>query len=167
VGHIFKLGTFISQTLGANYIDAEGESKPIIMGCYGIGLGRLMAAIIEKHHDDKGIIWPRSVAPYQVYLCPLFMENKDVATKAESLYTELEAHGLEVLYDDRDESIGVKFNDADLLGIPLRLTVSPRSLEKGCVEIKWRSDKKAELVPLGEVATKIKELIRSNKSQSL
>jgi len=161
VGHIFKLGTFISQTLGANYIDAEGESKPIIMGCYGIGLGRLMAAIIEKHHDDKGIIWPRSVAPYQVYLCPLFMENKDVAAKAESLYTELEAQGLEVLYDDRDESTGVKFNDADLLGIPLHVTISPRSLEKNCIELKWRSDKKAELVPLGEALDKIKELVSS------
>ena len=161
VGHIFKLGTFLSQTLGAGYIDAEDESRPIVMGCYGIGVGRLMAAIIEQHHDDKGIIWPKSIAPYQVYLCPLSMENKDVAAKAESLYAELEAQGFEVLYDDRDESTGVKFNDADLLGIPLRVTVSPRSLEKESVEIKWRAEKKAELVPLEEALDKIKELISS------
>jgi len=161
VGHIFKLGTFLSKALGANYIDAEGELKPVIMGCYGIGVGRLMAAIIEINHDDKGIIWPKSVAPYQVYLCPLFMENENVAAKADGLYKELKAQGLEVLYDDRNESTGVKFNDADLLGIPLRVTISPRSLEKGCVEVKWRSENKAELVVLDEAAGKIKELILS------
>ncbi len=159
VGHVFKLGTFLSKALGADYIDAGGEARPIVMGCYGIGVGRLMAAIIEVNHDDKGIIWPRSVAPYQAYLCPLFMENEGVAAKAESLYKEMEAQGLEVLYDDREESTGVKFNDADLLGIPLRITVSPRSLEKGCVELKWRSEKKAELVPIDEALGKITGLI--------
>ncbi|MCJ7769444.1 MAG: His/Gly/Thr/Pro-type tRNA ligase C-terminal domain-containing protein, partial [Dehalococcoidales bacterium] len=147
--------------LGACYIDAEGNPHPIIMGCYGIGVGRLMAAIIELHHDDKGIIWPLSIAPYQIYLCPLFMENENVKEKAESLYAELEAQGLEVLYDDRNESTGVKFNDADLLGIPLRVTISPRSLEKGSIELKWRSQKKAELVPLEEAVEKIRELISS------
>ncbi|MFC1866018.1 proline--tRNA ligase [Chloroflexota bacterium] len=161
VGHIFKLGTFLSQTLGACYIDTEGESRPIVMGCYGIGVGRLMAAIIEQHHDDKGIIWPKSIAPYQVYLCPLFMENEDVAAKAESLYAELEAQGFEVLYDDRNESTGVKFNDADLLGIPLRVTISPRSLEKKSIEIKWRVEKKAELVPLEEALIRFIGLISS------
>jgi prolyl-tRNA synthetase len=147
--------------MGAYFIDANGESKPIVMGCYGIGIGRLMAAIIEMHKDEKGIIWPLAVAPYQVYLCPLFLENQLVAEKAESLYKELEAQGLEVLYDDRNESTGVKFNDADLLGIPLRVTISPRSVEKSNIEIKWRSDKKAELVPVEEAAKKIKELLDS------
>ena len=161
VGHVFKLGTFLSEKMGAFYIDADGTSRPIVMGCYGIGIGRLMAAIIELHNDDKGIIWPLSVAPYQIYLCPLFMENPVVTDRAESLYAELEAQGLEVLYDDRDESTGVKFNDADLLGIPLRVTISPRSLEKNSVELKWRSEKKAELVPIEEAVTKIKELISS------
>jgi prolyl-tRNA synthetase len=159
VGHVFKLGTFLSEKMGAYYIDAGGESKPIVMGCYGIGIGRLMAASIEINHDDKGIIWPQNIAPYQVYLCPLFMENPQVSEKAESLYKELEAMKMEVLYDDRSESTGVKFNDADLLGIPLRITVSPRSLEKGCIEVKWRSDKKAELVPAEEAAAKIKEML--------
>ncbi|MDD4874133.1 MAG: proline--tRNA ligase, partial [Dehalococcoidales bacterium] len=161
VGHVFKLGTFLSEKMGAYFIDANGESKPIVMGCYGIGIGRLMAAIIEMHKDEKGIIWPLAVAPYQVYLCPLFLENQLVAEKAESLYKELEAQGLEVLYDDRNESTGVKFNDADLLGIPLRVTISPRSLEKSNIEIKWRSDKKAELVPVEEADKKIKELLDS------
>jgi len=159
IGHIFKLGTFLSNKLGAFFIDTEGNSRPIIMGCYGIGIGRLMAAIIELHHDDKGIIWPLSIAPYITYLCPLFMENEEVKHKAENLYAELEAQGFEVLYDDRDESTGVKFNDADLLGIPLRVTISPRSLGKDCIELKWRGEKKAELVPLKEAVKKIGELI--------
>lgn len=159
VGHVFKLGTFLSEKMGAFYIDANGESKPIVMGCYGIGVGRLMAAIIDINHDDKGIIWPQNIAPYQVYVCPLFLEDTRVAEKAESLYKELENMGMEVLYDDRSESTGVKFNDADLLGIPLRITVSPRSLEKGRIEVKWRSEKKAELVPVDEAAKKIKEML--------
>mgnify|MGYP001079765186 CR=1 FL=1 len=159
VGHVFKLGTFLSEKMGAFYIDANGESKPIVMGCYGIGVGRLMAAIIDINHDDKGIIWPQNIAPYQVYVCPLFLEDTRVAEKAESLYKELENMGMEVLYDDRSESTGVKFNDADLLGIPLRITVSPRSLEKGCIEVKWRSEKKAELVPVDEAAKKIQEML--------
>ena len=162
VGHVFKLGTFLSEKMGAYFIDANGESRPIVMGCYGIGIGRLMAASIEVNHDEKGIIWPLNIAPYQVYLCPLFMENPQVAEKAESLYHELEALGIEVLYDDRSESTGVKFNDADLMGIPLRITVSPRSLEKGCIEVKWRSDKKAELVPAEGAATRIKEMLFKN-----
>jgi len=159
VGHVFKLGTFLSEKMGAFYIDANGESKPIVMGCYGIGVGRLMAAIIDINHDDKGIIWPQNIAPYQVYVCPLFLEDTRVAEKAESLYKELENMGMEVLYDDRSESTGVKFNDADLLGIPLRITVSPRSLEKGCIEVKWRSEKKTELVPVDEATKKIQEML--------
>jgi prolyl-tRNA synthetase len=162
VGHVFKLGTFLSQKLGALFIDPSGVSHPIIMGCYGIGLDRLLAAAIEHNHDDKGIIWPMSIAPYQLYLCPLSMENKKVAATAEKLYAELGAEGLEVLYDDRSESAGVKFNDADLLGIPVRVTVSPRTLEKDSVEIKRRSEKEAELVPLKGIAAKLKELTTSS-----
>ncbi|MFA5628739.1 MAG: proline--tRNA ligase [Dehalococcoidales bacterium] len=159
LGHVFKLGTFLSEKLGAYYIDANGESKPIVMGCYGIGVGRLMAAAIEVNHDDKGIIWPKNIAPYQVHICPLFMENLQVAEKAEELYKELELCGIEVLYDDRNESTGIKFNDADLLGIPLRITVSPRSLEKGCIEIKRRSEKTAELIPVNEAIEKVKAIL--------
>jgi prolyl-tRNA synthetase len=159
VGHVFKLGTFLSEKLGAFFIDPSGASHPIIMGCYGIGLDRLLAAAIEQNHDDNGIIWPMSIAPYQVYLCPLYMENQKVAATAEKLYAELEAQGLEVLYDDRRESAGVKFNDADLLGIPVRVTISPRTLEKNSVEIKRRSQKESELVPLDEVAARLKEMV--------
>ena len=159
VGHIFKLGTFFSETLGAFFIDEKGASRPIVMGCYGIGLGRLLAAAIEQNHDDKGVIWPLPIAPYQVYLCPLYREDTKVAEIAEKLYAGLEAEGLEVLFDDRAESPGVKFNDADLLGIPVRVTVSPRTLEKDSVEVKQRAEKDAELVPLAGALTRLKELI--------
>jgi len=159
VGHIFKLGTFLSETLGAFYIDAKGESHPIIMGCYGIGLGRLLAAAIEQNHDDNGIIWPMPIAPYHIYLCPLYREDTGVSDVVENLYAELGAEGVEVLFDDREESPGVKFNDADLLGIPIRVTVSPRTLKTNSVEVKKRSEKEAELVPLEGVVVKLKELI--------
>ena len=165
VGHIFKLGTFISQKLGALFVDANGISQPIVMGSYGIGLGRLLAAAIEQHHDDKGIIWPLAIAPYHIYLCPLYLENPQVAAIAESLYADLEAQSLEVLFDDRKESPGVKFNDADLLGIPIRVTISPRTLETNSVEIKWRSEKKAQLLPLEGIAVRLKELISEGISR--
>jgi prolyl-tRNA synthetase len=161
VGHVFKLGTFLSQKLGALFIDAEGISRPIVMGCYGIGLDRLLAAIIELHHDDKGIIWPISAAPYHIYLCALHTEDPKVAAAAEKLYNDLEAQGVEVLFDDRNESPGVKFNDADLLGIPIRVTVSPRTLEKNSAEIKKRSEKESQVVPLKGIAEKLKELTKS------
>jgi len=159
VGHIFKLGTFLSEKLGASFVDASGTSHPIVMGCYGIGLGRLLAAAIEQNHDDKGIIWPISIAPYHVYLCPLYLENDKVAKATENLYSALEAEGLEVLFDDREESPGVKFNDADLLGIPVRVTISPRTLEKNSAEVKLRSKKEVELVPLEGITARLKELI--------
>ena len=164
VGHIFKLGTFLSERLGAMFIDDKGESHPIIMGCYGIGLGRLLAAAVEYSHDDKGIIWPLSLAPYHIYLCPLYREGSDVSDVAENLYAELEAEGLEVLFDDRQESPGVKFNDADLLGIPVRITISPRTLEKKSVELKWRSKKEFELLPLEGIASRLRELVEEGLS---
>ena len=159
VGHVFKLGTFLSEKLSALFIDADGVSRPIIMGCYGIGLDRLLAAIIELHHDDKGISWPLSIAPYHIYLCALHTEDPDVAAAAEKLYNDLEAQGLEVLFDDRNESPGVKFNDADLLGIPIRVTISHRTLEKNSAEIKKRSEKETQIVPLEKIAEKLKALI--------
>ncbi len=161
VGHTFKLGTFISGKLGANFVDAEGVSRPIVMGCYGIGVGRLLAAAIEQNHDAKGALLPIAIAPYHVYLCPLYMENARVVKTAEKLYDELVAGGIEVLYDDRAESPGVKFNDADLLGIPLRVTISPRSLEKGGVEVKWRTEKVAQLLSLENAAGQVAGLVKS------
>jgi prolyl-tRNA synthetase len=160
VGHVFKLGTAYSKLLGANFIDAAGNSQPAIMGCYGIGVGRLLAAAIEQNHDDKGIIWPLPIAPYQIYLCPLYRDGTNVAEMAEKLYTELEAAGLEVLFDDRIESPGAKFNDADILGIPLRITISPRTLEKNTVEVKWRKEKQAQFLPLEGITEKIKEMVK-------
>jgi len=158
VGHIFKLGTFLSEKLGAYYSDEKGESHPIMMGCYGIGFGRLLAAAVEQNHDEKGIIWPTTIAPFQVYLCPLYREGTKVSEVAEKLYRDLEAAGIEVLFDDRNESPGVKFNDADLYGIPLRVTVSPRTLEKNSVELKKRTEKASELVPLDGVVEKVEGL---------
>jgi prolyl-tRNA synthetase len=160
VGHVFKLGTFLSERLGASFTDPDGGSHPIVMGCYGIGLGRLLAAAIEQNHDDKGIIWPPKIAPYQIYLCPLYLDNPEVAATSEKLYSELEQAGWEVLFDDRLESPGVKFNDADLLGIPTRVTISPRTLEKGGIEIKLRSEKKSQLIPLADLDTKLREISR-------
>ena len=159
VGHLFKLGTSFSEKLGAGYIDAQGVSRPIVMGCYGIGVGRLLSAAIELSHDDKGIIWPMPIAPYHVYLCPLYREGSQVSEVAENLYAELEAEGLEVLFDDRQESPGIKFNDADLLGIPVRITVSPRTLEKNSVEIKKRAEREFELMPLKGIVAKLKGLV--------
>lgn len=159
VGHIFKLGTFISERFGASFLDSEGKTRPIVMGCYGIGLGRLLAAIVEKNHDDKGIIWPLSVAPYQVYLCALSIDRPKVLATAEEIYRELTNAGIEVLYDDRDDSAGVKFNDADLLGIPLRLTLSPRTLQHESVEAKWRTDNELQLLPLKDVSIKVRSLL--------
>jgi len=159
VGHIFKLGTVYSQKFEATFIDEKGDSHPAVMGCYGMGLSRLMAAAVEQNHDDKGIIWPLAIAPYQVYLCPLYREGSPVADVAEKLYAEFQAAGLEVLYDDREESPGVKFNDADLLGIPFRVTVSPRTLEKDSVELKRRTGKDTEIIPIEEIVGRLKGLI--------
>ena len=160
VGHIFKLGTFISEKLGASFLGQDGVSRPAVMGCYGIGLGRLLAAIVEQNHDDNGIIWPLSVAPYQVYLCPLHMDNPEVASAAEKVYQELENAGIEVLFDDRDESPGVKFNDVDLLGIPLRLTLSPRTLQSQSIEAKWRTRKETRLLPLENLVAEVNKRLR-------
>jgi len=159
VGHVFKLGTFISERFGASFLDNDGISRPIVMGCYGIGLGRLLAAIVEQSHDDKGIIWPLSVAPYQVHLCPLSLEKPAVLPTAEKFYQELQNEGIEVLFDDRGDSPGVKFNDADLLGIPLRLTLSPRTLQSQSVEAKWRTEKETQLLPLENLAAQVKKLL--------
>ena len=167
VGHVFKLGTLISEKFGAFFLDNDGKSRPIIMGCYGIGLGRLLAAIVEQSHDGKGIIWPLSLAPYQVYLCPIQLDKPAIATTAEKIYQELQKEGIEVLFDDRDDSPGVKFNDADLLGIPLRLTLSPRTLQSQSVEAKWRAEKEAQLLPLDNIAAQVKKLLNEDvKAQS-
>ena len=160
VGNIFKLGTKYSAAMGANYLDENGESHPIVMGSYGIGSGRLMACVIEEHHDENGIKWPISIAPYQVALVSLATpRTPDVTEAADHIYQDLLDAGIEVLYDERDERAGVKFNDADLLGLPIRLTVGGRGLKNGIVEYKLRrTDESGELALDGLVAG-VQELI--------
>ena len=161
VGHVFKLGSFFTERMGATFLDRDGVAYPILMGCYGIGIGRLLAAAIEQNHDEKGIIWPIPIAPYQVHLCPLSSDNQEVVTKVDNLYAELTREGLEVIFDDREESPGVKLNDADLLGMPLRVVLSPRSLKSGSVELKMRCKKEAVLVPLDGASREITAMIPS------
>ena len=155
IGNIFKLGTRYSESLGASFLDRDGEQKPVIMGSYGIGVGRLLACIAEEHHDEDGLVWPISVAPYHVHLVSL----KTLDGPATELYEKLEDKGIEVLYDDRVESLGVKFKDADLIGVPIRLTLTPRSLENGGVELKLRRGGDQSMVPLEEVLTTVREKV--------
>ncbi|MBI4788199.1 MAG: proline--tRNA ligase [Chloroflexi bacterium] len=152
VGNIFQLGTRYSDSLGCKFLDKEGQTKPVIMGSYGIGSGRLLACVAEEYHDEYGLKWPITVAPYQVHLTVL----SGAEQAAEQLYRQLQAEGIEVLYDDRDESAGVKFNDADLIGIPLRVTVSPRSLKERGVEFKRRTEKDRTIAALAEAVVRVK-----------
>ncbi len=162
VGHIFKLGIFFSEKLGAHYLDREGRQHPIIMGCYGIGVGRLLAAAIEQNHDERGIVFPAPIAPFSVHLVGLNLADEVVSEAADRLYQELWTAGIETLYDDRtEEAAGVKFNDADLLGMPVRLVVSPRNLRQGSVEVKGRADKDATLVGMDEVVERVRETLGS------
>ncbi|HEY4158624.1 MAG TPA: proline--tRNA ligase [Polyangiaceae bacterium] len=156
-GHIFLLGTHYTSKMKATYLDEKGEHRTIVMGCYGIGISRLVAAVIEQHHDQNGIRWPLAIAPYQLHLVQLGAEPEVVAEVAR-LERELEARGIDVLIDDREERPGVKFKDADLIGIPLRVTVGAKALKAGAVELKPRSEadpKKAELVPLANAVETI------------
>ncbi len=159
VGHIFKLGTRYSEVIGAYFPDSSGAQTPAIMGCYGIGLGRLLAAAIEQNHDENGMVFPPAIAPYDVWITALNFDKPEVAEVAERLYDELQSAGVEALLDDRDESAGVKFNDADLMGMPVRVVVSPRNLKEGAVEVKRRSEDSAEMVPQADAVAKIEELL--------
>lgn len=160
VGNIFKLGTWYSEAAGATYQDKDGQEKPIVMGSYGIGSGRLLASIVEEYHDEYGLILPISVAPYEVHLVSLAeSRGDDVQNAAEGIYESLQGEGIEVLYDDRDDSPGVKFNDADLIGVPIRLTVGARSLEQGGVELKLRDEQERTLIPEGEVVAYVQGTI--------
>lgn len=166
VGNIFKLGTRYSEALGCTFDDIAGEEKPIVMGSYGIGIGRVLASIAEIYHDDDGLIWPISVAPYQVHLTVLFRSPEDETfAVAEQLYEDLQQAGIDVLYDDRDLSAGVKFTDADLIGAPLRITVGSRSLKKGGVELKRRDSAERHLVPLTEAVMETQDAIAALEAE--
>lgn len=162
VGQVFKLGTKYSEAMGAYYKDENQEEKPIVMGCYGIGVSRTMAAIVEQHHDENGIIWPMSVAPYHVIISLVKPGDETQAKVAEDIYEQLGAAGVEVMLDDRDERPGVKFKDADLLGIPVRITVG-RGAADGVVEYKLRRDAEKEELPVAEAIAKAIEIVNREK----
>ncbi len=168
VGNIFKLGTKYSLAMEATFLDEDGESVPIVMGCYGIGAGRLMASVIETNNDDNGIVWPITIAPYQVCLVSLATRRTpEVTATAERIYAQLQEVGIEILYDDRDERAGVKFNDADLLGIPIRLTVGARGVKNGIVELKLRrSDESLEL-PLDDIVNQVRCVVDDETARIL
>ncbi len=155
VGNIFKLGTRYSEALGCLFENSDRQMKPVVMGSYGIGIGRALACIAEVHHDEAGLRWPISVAPYAVQLAVLGGKGLDAFPVADRLYAELQAAGIEALYDDRDATPGVKFNDADLIGLPLRLTVAPRGLAEGKVELKRRDRQEREMVAIEEIITRL------------
>ena len=155
-GNIFKLGTKFSEDFGLNFTDQDGKSKPVIMGCYGIGTTRLIGTIVEASNDENGIIWPKSVAPYQIYLISI-----GVNEEADKLYEDLKSQGFEVLYDDRKDNPGVKFKDADLIGIPLRIVISNRTMENDSVEWKLRSESDAEIVKTADLNKKISEFLNN------
>ncbi|NJL27093.1 MAG: hypothetical protein HC897_04010 [Thermoanaerobaculia bacterium] len=163
VGHIFKLGTKYSAAMGCNFLDEQGQSLAMVMGCYGLGIGRTVAAAIEQNHDEDGIVWPLPLAPFQVLLIALNPQEAEVQQASEALYAELVGRGVEVLYDDRDERPGVKFKDADLVGIPVRVTVGKKSLAEGKVEISLRQDREKHLIDRADVVAKVLERIGSGR----
>jgi prolyl-tRNA synthetase len=159
VGHTFKLGTKYSQAMGATFLDEQGREKEIVMGCYGIGVGRTVAAAIEQYYDQNGIIFPMPMAPFQVLILPVNIKMDLLKETAEQLYQTFLENGIEVLYDDREETPGVKFKDADLIGIPLRVTLGEKNLKKGLVEIKKRKTGEIYLVKRDDALSKTKEMI--------
>ena len=167
VGNTFKLGTRYSHALGATFLDESGKAQDIVMGSYGIGVGRLIACVAEECRDERGLIWPITLAPFHVYLVGLDLDDAAVSSAAEDLYDLLRSGGVEVLYDDRKERAGVKFNDADLLGIPVRLTVSRRTVGQGSAELKLRTSQEARTIPLGDVAAEVRGEIERLEAEVL
>ncbi len=159
VGHVFKLGTKYSVSMDAKFVDAQEQSHPIIMGCYGIGVTRVVASIVETCHDENGIIWPINVAPYTVQIIPLNVNDSEVMKFTNQIYDDLTAAGIDVLMDDRDQRPGFKFKDADLIGIPIRVTIGGKGLAEGIAEVKLRTDRDAKKVPLADAVRFVKDLI--------
>ena len=166
VGNIFQLGTKYTKSMDMTYLDAQGQSHNPIMGCYGIGVGRLAASVCEAKHDDYGPIWPISIAPWEVHICAVRADDPEVKKTADELYEKLTAMGIEVIYDDRaDVSAGVMFSDSDLLGCPVRVTVSPRNLKEGCCEITARDKSFAHKPAVADTAAKVQEIVNELKAQ--
>jgi prolyl-tRNA synthetase len=164
VGHLFKLGTRYSEALGARFVDDREEQHAIVMGAYQLGLGRLVAAAVETSHDERGIVWPVSLAPYEVLVMPLNTADPEIAAAADQLHDELSAAGVDVLLDDRDQRAGVKFYDADLIGVPLRAVLGPRGVKQGKLEIKWRWDSGPDAIDLDGAARQIAQMIHTERA---
>lgn len=160
VGNIFQLGTKYTKSMGMTYLDADGKVQIPIMGCYGIGVGRLAASVCEASHDDYGPIWPMAIAPWQVHLCAVRADDERVKSAADNLYDDLQNAGVEVIYDDRNVRAGVMFSDADLLGVPLRVVISPRNLDEGIYELSSRDKKLSEKLAPDTAVERIRELIK-------
>jgi prolyl-tRNA synthetase len=165
VGHIFKLGTKYSEAMNATFLDKDGKEQFMVMGCYGIGVGRTVAAAIEQGHDENGMILPLAIAPFEVEVLPVNTAHAETMAVAEAVYTELLDKGVDVILDDRNERPGIKFKDCDLMGIPLRVTIGERNLKDGCVEIKRRETKDSERVPKEEVVRRIVEYVEQSKQR--
>ena len=163
VGQVFKLGTKYSEALQATFLDEKGETRNIVMGCYGIGVTRTMAAAIEQNYDENGIIWPMAIAPYQVAVIPVSSKDAEQMALAEKLYQQINQAGLEAVLDDRNERPGVKFKDADLIGYPLRLIIGKKTLEEGSVELKFRRSGEMEVLPLSEAVARIQAVVEAEK----
>ncbi|MBQ2650505.1 MAG: proline--tRNA ligase, partial [Clostridia bacterium] len=163
VGNIFQLGTKYTKSMGMTYVDQNGKSEYPIMGCYGIGVGRLAAAVCEVHHDEYGPIWPKAIAPWHVHLCAMRVDDPEVRAYADQLYADLLAAGVEVIYDDRTVSAGVMFSDADLLGVPLRVVVSPRNLKQAVLEVSSRDKSLSEKISMENAVETIQKLLAELK----
>jgi prolyl-tRNA synthetase len=164
IGHVFKLGTKYSESLDANYIDETEKKHPIIMGCYGIGVNRIIASLCETKFDDNGLVWPLSIAPYELLIVPLNIADEEVMSVANRCYDELIAAGVDVLMDDRKARPGFKFKDADLIGIPLRLVIGGKGLKEGNVEIKWRTGDGPELVTVESAVSGVLERLNERRA---
>jgi prolyl-tRNA synthetase len=165
VGHVFKLGTKYAVALDATFDDEKEFRQPIIMGCYGIGVNRIVAGLAETRHDENGIIWPLAVAPYSVILCPLAVADEETMKLTNVVYQQLQAAGVDVLLDDRDQRAGVKFKDADLIGIPLRVVIGGKGLKEGVIEAKWRWESEARKLPVASAVPAILELLSTRRAE--
>ena len=164
VSQVFELGTKYSEAMGASFMDEDGHEKPLLMGCYGVGVSRTLTAAVEQHNDEHGIIWPVSIAPYEVSLIPLDPKKEPCASTAERLFDELVSAGIETVMDDRDERPGVKFADNDLMGFPYQIVLGRRGLERGVVELKDRATGEREDVAVGEVVARVVALVEAARA---
>ena len=164
MGHIFKLGAKYSTAMNCTVLDHQGKQQPVIMGCYGIGVTRMASACIEQNHDDRGILWPPHVAPYHIHLLNLTPKDVDVVARCEQVYEQLLKTGIEVLYDDRSLRPGEKFSDADLIGLPVRLAVSRRTLDQDRIEFKFRSASDSQLLTLDQTIQAVRDLLTTTSA---